>query len=94
MRAGDTVHFALHRSTLEQTAARVWSHHELSEQLDNTVEAWQSWSDLHQSYDGPWSELTATARGRVLHRAGALQRCQCSPLAVVCAGHEWYTPIM
>jgi GH15 family glucan-1,4-alpha-glucosidase len=65
MRAGDTVHFALHRSTLEQTAARVWSHDELSRQLDNTIEAWQSWSDLHQSYAGPWSELVHHS-GRVL----------------------------
>ena len=65
MRAGDTVHFALHRSTLEQTAARVWSEDELSRQLDNTIEAWQSWSDLHQSYDGPWAELVHHS-GRVL----------------------------
>jgi GH15 family glucan-1,4-alpha-glucosidase len=65
MRAGDTVHFALHRSTLEQTAARVWSEDELSRQLDNTIKAWQSWSDLHQSYDGPWSELVHHS-GRVL----------------------------
>ena len=65
LRAGDTVHLALHRSTLEQTAARVWSQDALTEQVDRTVEAWQSWSDLHQSYDGPWRDLVHHS-GRVL----------------------------
>jgi GH15 family glucan-1,4-alpha-glucosidase len=65
LRAGDIVHLALHRSTLEQTAARVWSQDELTEQVDRTVDAWQSWSDLHQSYDGPWRDLVHHS-GRVL----------------------------
>jgi alpha,alpha-trehalase len=65
LRAGDTLHFALHRSTLEETPARVWSQDELRAQVDNTVAAWQSWSELHQSYDGPWSELVHHS-GRVL----------------------------
>jgi len=63
--AGETVHLALHRSTLEQTAARVWTEAELTAQLDRTVEAWQSWSDLHQTYDGPWRDLVHHS-GRVL----------------------------
>jgi GH15 family glucan-1,4-alpha-glucosidase len=65
LRAGETVHLALHRSTLEQTAARVWSQDALARQLDDTVSAWQSWSDLHQSYDGPWRALVHHS-GRVL----------------------------
>lgn len=65
LRAGESVHLALHRSTLEQTAAHVWSQDALTEQLDHTVEAWQSWSDLHQSYDGPWRDLVHHG-GRVL----------------------------
>ena len=65
MRAGEVAHFGLHRSTLEETPARVWSQDELAERLDATVAAWQSWSDLHQSYDGPWRELVHHS-GRVL----------------------------
>jgi GH15 family glucan-1,4-alpha-glucosidase len=57
LRAGETVHLALHRTTLEQTPARVWSQDELAGTLDGTVDAWQSWSALHQAYDGPWADL-------------------------------------
>jgi len=65
MREGDVRHLALHRSTLEQTPARVWSQDELAAALDATVEAWRSWSDLHQAYDGPWADLVHHS-GRVL----------------------------
>ena len=56
LEAGQTVHLALHRSTLEQTPARVWSQHELARMVEDTVADWQSWSDIHQSYNGPWRE--------------------------------------
>jgi len=65
LREGDIVHFALHRSTLEQTAARVWTQDELSAQIEGTVAAWVSWSELHQSYVGPWADLVHHS-GRVL----------------------------
>jgi alpha,alpha-trehalase len=63
--AGQTVHLALHRSTLEETPARVWSEAELAAIVDATVADWRSWSDLHQAYDGPWRDLVQTS-GRVL----------------------------
>ena len=65
LRAGETVHLALHRSTLEQTPAHIWSQAELAAQVDNTVEAWRSWSALHQAYQGPWADLVHHS-GRVL----------------------------
>jgi alpha,alpha-trehalase len=65
MESGQTLHLALHRSTLEQTPAHTWSQSELSAVVDATVADWQSWSDLHQSYDGPWQDLVHTS-GRVL----------------------------
>ncbi len=37
-----------------------WRH-----RLDATVDAWRSWSDLHQTYDGPWRDLVHHS-GRVL----------------------------
>ncbi|HSE71730.1 MAG TPA: glycoside hydrolase family 15 protein [Nocardioidaceae bacterium] len=65
MAAGDTLRFALHRTTLEETPAHVWSQDDIAALLDRTVEAWRSWSALHQTYDGPWRELVH-ASGRVL----------------------------
>jgi GH15 family glucan-1,4-alpha-glucosidase len=63
--AGETVHLGLQRSTLEQTPARVWSQQELSDVVDRTLGAWESWSELHQTYDGPWADLVHLS-GRVL----------------------------
>jgi GH15 family glucan-1,4-alpha-glucosidase len=63
--AGETLRFALHRSTLEEQPARVWSQNEIRDRLADTVAAWQSWSDLHQTYDGPWQDLVRLS-GRVL----------------------------
>ena len=63
--SGETLRFALHRSTLEETPAQVWSGDELDALLARTVRAWRSWSALHQSYDGPWRDLVHTS-GRVL----------------------------
>ncbi|HEX2356270.1 MAG TPA: glycoside hydrolase family 15 protein [Micromonosporaceae bacterium] len=65
MSAGETVRFALHHSTLEERPARVWSPAEIADRLASTVAGWESWSDLHQNYEGPWRELVHHS-GRVL----------------------------
>ena len=65
LEAGQIVHLALHRSTLEQAPAHIWSESDLAATVDATVADWQSWSDLHQAYDGPWRDLVQTS-GRVL----------------------------
>ncbi len=65
VRAGDTLQFGLHRSTLEETPARVWDQAELADRLGDTIRAWRSWSGLHQTYDGPWREQVHHS-GRVL----------------------------
>jgi len=65
LRAGDVLRFGLHRSTLEEIPARVWSQRELGERLAATVKAWRSWSDLHQAYEGFWRDLVHHS-GRVL----------------------------
>jgi GH15 family glucan-1,4-alpha-glucosidase len=62
---GETLRFALHRSTLEEVPAHVWPDAELAALEERTVQAWQSWSALHQSYDGPWREAVHHS-GRVL----------------------------
>jgi GH15 family glucan-1,4-alpha-glucosidase len=78
LREGQTIHLGLHRSTLEQTPARVWSQQELSARLDDTVAAWRSWSDLHQAYDGPW-------RDQVHHSGRVLQGLSYQPSGAVVA---------
>ncbi|WP_144125935.1 glycoside hydrolase family 15 protein [Catellatospora sichuanensis] len=65
LRVGDEVWFALHRSTLEQEPARVWSQEELADRMTDTVQAWRAWSKLHQNYEGPWHDLVHQS-GRVL----------------------------
>jgi GH15 family glucan-1,4-alpha-glucosidase len=64
--SGQSIFLALQRSTLEETPARVWSQDELRAALDRTIDAWQSWSALHQGYEGPWADLVHHS-GRVLH---------------------------
>jgi GH15 family glucan-1,4-alpha-glucosidase len=65
MAAGESLHLALHRSTLTQVPARVWSQEELAAALDSTIQGWRSWSVLHQAYVGPWADLVHHS-GRVL----------------------------
>jgi hypothetical protein len=64
VRAGETLRFALHRSTLEEQPARIWNQDELADRLAATVDAWQSWCELHQNYDGPWRDLFAEIAAR------------------------------
>jgi GH15 family glucan-1,4-alpha-glucosidase len=63
--AGETLRFALHRSTLQESPAHVWSDDDLGDTLDRTIAGWRSWSELHQTYDGPWKDLVNMS-GRVL----------------------------
>jgi len=65
MTAGQTYTFGLHRSTLEEDPAHIWDQSTLDARLAGTVEAWRSWSALHQNYDGPWRDLVHHS-GRVL----------------------------
>jgi GH15 family glucan-1,4-alpha-glucosidase len=55
--SGEEVYLAVHRSTLEETPAHVWSQADLAAVLTRTVDAWRSWSAIHQAYDGPWANL-------------------------------------
>ncbi|HEX2072697.1 MAG TPA: glycoside hydrolase family 15 protein [Geodermatophilus sp.] len=63
---GDVVLLALQRSTLgDAVPAHVWTQAELAQLVDGTLAAWESWSDLHQAYEGPWRDLVHHS-GRVL----------------------------
>lgn len=62
--AGQAASFAMHVTDLA-TPPRILDAHEIGEQLATTIDAWQRWSALHQSYNGPWRDLVRHS-GRVL----------------------------
>jgi GH15 family glucan-1,4-alpha-glucosidase len=65
LRAGETAGFALQHGRLWEPALGAWNQDEIARRLDDTVEGWQSWSAMHQSYEGPWRDLVHHS-GRVL----------------------------
>ncbi len=79
LRQGETAGFALHfRAAAETDASSVASQAEISARLDDTVSAWESWSDLHQAYVGPWRDL-------VHHSGRVLQALSFAPTGAICA---------
>jgi len=79
LRAGESASFALHHAErAEAGAARVWSQSEVAARLADTVSAWESWSELHQAYVGPWRDL-------VHHSGRVLQALSFAPTGAICA---------
>jgi GH15 family glucan-1,4-alpha-glucosidase len=65
LRDGQHVSFAIqHRSTAD-SMPRVWTDTTIEDRLEDTLQAWRTWSALHQRYDGSWRELVHHS-GRVL----------------------------
>jgi GH15 family glucan-1,4-alpha-glucosidase len=65
-RRGSTIAFALQHRTTSDEMPRLWSQQEIAERLEDTAEAWRTWSALHQGYDGPWRDAVRSS-GRVLY---------------------------
>jgi alpha,alpha-trehalase len=62
---GDAVGFALQvASPWEPAPAPVPT--EIERMVEDTIAGWQSWSEMHQGYDGPYADLVQHS-GRVLH---------------------------
>ncbi len=79
LRQGESAGFALHHAKQAGTdTARVWSQSEIGARFDDTVSAWESWSDLHQAYVGPWRDL-------VHHSGRVLQALSFAPTGAICA---------
>jgi alpha,alpha-trehalase len=79
LRSGESAGFALHHSKRAETGtARVWTQAEIEARLDDSVSAWQSWSELHQAYEGPW-------RAAVHHSGRVLQALSFAPTGAICA---------
>jgi GH15 family glucan-1,4-alpha-glucosidase len=64
--AGATVGFGLNHASTSEPPPKLWSQDEIGARLDDTKRGWHTWSELHQSYDGPWHELVHHS-GRVLY---------------------------
>ena len=75
---GETFAYALqHRASWEQPP-QIWGQSEILGRLEDTIAAWRSWSELHQSYEGPWEDLIHIS-GRVL------QALTFQPTGAICA---------
>jgi alpha,alpha-trehalase len=77
--SGESTSFALHYASPAETgSAEIWSESEISARLEDTVSAWESWSELHQAYVGPWKDL-------VQHSGRVLQSLSFAPTGAICA---------
>lgn len=65
LRAGDALGFALQHRSSWDSSPPLWDQEHIAARLEDTRQAWTSWSALHQNYSGPFSELVCTS-GRVL----------------------------
>jgi alpha,alpha-trehalase len=63
--AGERACFALEHVTSSEAVPAPWSDAAVADRIDATIRGWRTWSDIHQSYEGPWRELVHHS-GRVL----------------------------
>ena len=79
LRHGESAGFALHHAERAKTGSvKVWSQSEIAVRFQDTVSAWESWSELHQAYVGPWRDL-------VHHSGRVLQALSFAPTGAICA---------
>jgi alpha,alpha-trehalase len=64
--AGESIAFALNHASSSEPSPSLWSQSDIQARLADTKRAWHTWSEEHQSYDGPWHELVHHS-GRVLY---------------------------
>ena len=76
--SGQVVMFALQHAHLWDPPLGAFDAGQIDEQLEDTLEAWRSWSAIHQSYEGPWRDL-------VLHSGRVLQALTFAPTAAIVA---------
>jgi alpha,alpha-trehalase len=66
MQRGQRLAFALQHRTSAGPAPQFWAQDEIEERTADTAEAWRTWSEMHQAYEGPWRDLVHHS-GRVLY---------------------------
>ena len=60
---GDTACLSLEHSPLGSDSPGLRTGVEIAAAVDHTVAGWQKWSELHQSYQGPWCDLVHHSGG-------------------------------
>lgn len=65
LRAGEQVNFSLQHQASWEKRPHIWTQETIQQSLDETKTSWHNWSDIHQSYRGPWWDLVHHS-GRVL----------------------------
>ena len=63
--AGQAAGFALAHGLMQHPPLRLWDQDTIAGRLADTLAGWQSWSAIHQSYEGTWRDLVHHS-GRVL----------------------------
>ncbi|MDQ2873746.1 MAG: glycoside hydrolase family 15 protein [Actinomycetota bacterium] len=76
--AGDVLHLALRVASPWDPRPALMTGAQMAAMLDATITSWRSWSGLHQSYDGPYSDL-------VRHSGRVLQALSYAPTGAVVA---------
>jgi GH15 family glucan-1,4-alpha-glucosidase len=94
LREDETVDFALQYSSVEDGTVRQWNAEDIPCAAEETLRAWTSWADMHQSYEGPREQLVHHS-GRVLqgltyYPTGAMIAAPTTSLPeVVGGGRNW-----
>jgi GH15 family glucan-1,4-alpha-glucosidase len=65
LKAGESASFALQYRASWEPPREHWDQNAIMNRIEDTMKAWQSWSSLHQNYQGPWQELVLQS-GRIL----------------------------
>jgi GH15 family glucan-1,4-alpha-glucosidase len=65
LEADESVAFAFQHRSSSDRRPEGWTQAEIEDRIADTLEAWTSWSEIHQSYQGPWRDLVHHS-GRVL----------------------------
>jgi GH15 family glucan-1,4-alpha-glucosidase len=75
---GQCRRFALQQRTTSESAPQHWSDEDIDQRLQETVHGWNTWSQMHQSYQGPWKD-------EVHHSARVLQGLTYFPTGAIVA---------
>ena len=92
--AGDSLAFAVEQTSTWAAPIGTWKPRRISRRIERTNTSWQSWSDLHQRYDGPLRDLVhhsgVVLQGLTFARTGAVVAAPTTSLPEgVGSGRTW-----
>ncbi|MDP9343532.1 MAG: glycoside hydrolase family 15 protein [Actinomycetota bacterium] len=79
LREGEDAGFAQQwRTSFDPDQPAPWTQDQIAKGIEGTVEAWRTWSGVHQAYEGPWEDL-------VYHSGRVLQALMYQPTGAIVA---------